>query len=329
MGAARQARRAVLLAPLLALGLWPAVSTAGAAPDRTAATGACAPVQGGAASSGGGPARATVVVDTGAGPVWSACVSFTGTISGIEALDLARSTITDLAPVYESFSGQGRAVCALRGVGASPPGCLGAQAEYWAYFRNGAYARGGASSSKVRDGDTEGWRWGTGAGPRTPTVGTRAVAAPPATTAPPPTAPPPTAPPPTAAPAPTVGPAGGSSGGPAGLGTQASLGAGVTVASDAGATTVPAGGPTTTADAALSTTTVAPTGSSSTSSVSMSEGSSGAAAASGSSATASSKGGVGDRRGPSSRASVIGFGIAVAALALAGLAARRRRRPAT
>ena len=36
-----------------------------------------------------GISRATVVVDTGSGPVWSACISFDGTISGTKALELA------------------------------------------------------------------------------------------------------------------------------------------------------------------------------------------------------------------------------------------------
>ena len=50
---------------------------------RLAATGGCRAVGTTDAPSGGGPNRATVVVDTGSGPVWSACISFSGTISGV------------------------------------------------------------------------------------------------------------------------------------------------------------------------------------------------------------------------------------------------------
>lgn len=279
---------------------------------------------------GGGPSRATVVVDTGSGPVWSACISFSGTISGVQALELAGSTITDLAPVYESYSGEGRAVCALRGVGTAPPGCLGNQANYWAYFRNGAYARGGASASKVRDGDVEGWRWGTGVAPRAATAGTRAVATPPATTSPPPPAPvpSPTVAPPTASPTSAGGPAGGLAGVPAEAGPSTPTGSSETVG---------AGAPD--ASTAASSTTAAPAEPASSgpdgSQGTRSESTTGTAAASpeGSVASGAGTGGEASKAidgpdrpsGPSSRASAIGFGLAIAVVAIAGLVARRRR----
>lgn len=137
--------------------------------------------------------RATVVVDTGSGPVWSACITFDGTISGIEALRLAEATIPGLSPVLEVEAGIGRAVCRLLGVGNDPPNCLTKSVEYWAYFRNGQYSRVGASSAVVRDGDVEGWSFSRGTAPRTATTGTEAVplsdvptttTTPPATTAP-------------------------------------------------------------------------------------------------------------------------------------------------
>ena len=118
-----------------------------------------------------------MVVDPGTGPVWSACISFDGSISGLEALDLAAATIPGLAPVYEPYPGQGRAVCRLIGVGNDPPNCLSKSVEYWAYFRNGSYARGGGGASAVSDGDVEGWSFSRGQAPRPATQGTEAVAA--------------------------------------------------------------------------------------------------------------------------------------------------------
>ena len=149
-----------------------------AAQPAVLATGGCRPVGGGAFTAGGAQ-QATVVVDTGSGPVWSACITFTGTVSGVEALELATRTIPGLDPVYDIYAGQGRAVCRLLGVGNPPPDCLGKSVEYWSYFRNGKYAGGGAGAAAVRDGDVEGWRWGRGTPPRAATAGTEAAVAPP------------------------------------------------------------------------------------------------------------------------------------------------------
>ncbi len=133
-----------------------------------------------------------MVVDTGSGAVWSACISFSGSISGVDALELAKAQIPGLSPVYDIYTGQGRAVCRLRGVGNDPPDCLGKTVEYWGYFRNGRYSSAGAGAVTVRDGDVEGWRWGTsGATPRRATDGYQAAAY----VAPPPTAAPTTRPP--------------------------------------------------------------------------------------------------------------------------------------
>jgi hypothetical protein len=112
--------------------------------------------------------RAAIVVDTGSGIV-SRCVTFTeDSISGITALQRA-----GLAPVVRSFSGNGGAVCGLNGLGCpADSSCLTCQApNYWAYYRadDGAggfsYSPVGAGSAQVTDGDVEGWRWGSGAGP--------------------------------------------------------------------------------------------------------------------------------------------------------------------
>lgn len=114
--------------------------------------------------------RAVVVIDTGAG-VRSAVVTFGGEISGLRALELAGAD-----PVTYGYAGQGLAVCALDGVGHEATGgeCLGTPDDprYWSYWRapTGAsgwsYSRGGAGATVVRDGDVEGWRFGTGQAPR-------------------------------------------------------------------------------------------------------------------------------------------------------------------
>ncbi|MEZ5177104.1 MAG: hypothetical protein R2746_02165 [Acidimicrobiales bacterium] len=162
-------RRPSALAGLI-LGLVAAVAPIGA-PAASAATGGCRAVSG-APAAAGGPQRATVVVDTGSGAVWSACISFRGDVSGIEALELAKAQIPGLAPVYDVYAGEGRAVCRLRGVGTDPPDCLGKSIDYWGYFRNGRYWSTGAGAARVRDGDVEAWRWGSsGAKPRTATDG--------------------------------------------------------------------------------------------------------------------------------------------------------------
>lgn len=162
-----------LAAPFVAAG------PATAAPERVAATGGCRAIGSGDAPSGGGPSRATVVVDIGSGPVWSACISFSGTISGIEALERAQSVITDLDPVYDQYSGLGRAVCKLRSIGSDPPDCLGKSINSWWVSLNGRVTGVGASSLQIHDGDVEGWRYASGgAPPRAATDGTEAAAAP-------------------------------------------------------------------------------------------------------------------------------------------------------
>ena len=168
------------------------IGLAGTAAAPTAAgaepSGGCRAVGGGSIDTAG-THRATVVVDTGTGTVWSACITFDGTISGLEALELAAATIPGLSPVYEPYPGQGRAVCRLIGVGNDPPNCLSKTVEYWSYFRNGEYARGGGSASVVEDGDVDGWSFSRGKAPRPATAGTEAVPRSelpaPATTAPP------------------------------------------------------------------------------------------------------------------------------------------------
>jgi hypothetical protein len=197
----------VLLAALVALVALVGSTWLATTPAAAESTGGCRPI-GGSATSTGGPHRATVVVDPGSGPVWSACISFSGTISGLDALELAAATIPGLDPVYEPYPGQGRAVCRLLGVGNDPPNCLSKSVAYWSYFRNGAYSRGGGGASVVTDGDVEGWAFTTGAAPRAATYGTEAVPASAVPTTAPTTTPPPAPVPPGPAPAEPVPPGG-------------------------------------------------------------------------------------------------------------------------
>ncbi len=118
--------------------------------------------------------RAAVIVDTGT-QVKSVCVRFREeSLTGIEAL--ARANVD---PVLHGFAGKGAAVCALCGVGC-PAGesCLTCNAEgkFWSYSRSLAGSGSlrtsgvGASSTTVRDGDVEGWRYGQGGTPPFATV---------------------------------------------------------------------------------------------------------------------------------------------------------------
>ena len=117
-----------------------------------------------------GAHRAMVVVDTGT-TTYQKVISFDGdSVTGIQALALAGAD-----PVVYSFSGQGGAVCRLFGVGRDAgPNCLGGadgDSRYWAYFRapsgtsSFTYSRAGGGSTQVRDGDVEGWKFGTGTAP--------------------------------------------------------------------------------------------------------------------------------------------------------------------
>jgi hypothetical protein len=323
-------RTLALLGATLVVALGLAAAPVDAAPIA-AATAGCRAVGGGEVA-GPGPARATVVVDTGSGPVWSACVSFSGTISGTKALELAGATIADLDPVYDTYAGEGRAVCRLRGVGTDPPDCLGKSVDYWSFWVNGTYARGGAGSTVVRDGDVHAWRHGTGSAPRAATAGTEAFRGAPATTTT-------TTPRTTTTTRPRTGAASGSGatgsdatgGGPAGTPTTAPAeGAGSTSSTAPGATT--------------STTTAAPDADGSpddeqgepgepeaaavaaaTASASDDGGDESASAAAGSASAAGGGGSSDGGGGGSSLGAIVGFVAVLAGIGGAGLLVRRRR----
>jgi hypothetical protein len=135
-------------------------------------------------SSGVAPAaaavqhHAAVVVDTGTS-VKKVCVAFPeDSISGEEALRRA-DAVERLDPVFsDRYGSKGLAVCSLCGVGCGDPSdCFCDSAHYWAYHRaapgDGSYtfSSRGASTTVVRDGDVEGWKWGKGEPPELTTVG--------------------------------------------------------------------------------------------------------------------------------------------------------------
>jgi hypothetical protein len=294
-----------------------------------AATGGCRAVGGGTVE-GGGPDRATVVVDTGSGPVWSACVSFSGSISGVEALERAASVITDLDPVYDQYTGLGRAVCKLRGVGTAPPDCLGKSVNYWSLSLNGRVTGVGAGGLTIRDGDVEGWRYGTGGTPRAATAGTEAAAAPAVTT----TKPPPVT---TAPPVATTQPglSGGGGGGGGGLVvstapdgsplTPAPTRPGETTTTKAGTTTSTKPGDTTTTAPASASETTEPGASDGGSGRSGGKGAGSETAAAAAAAGSGSTGEGGSSGGGSSLPAAAGF-VAVLALVGGGAVLVRRRR---
>jgi hypothetical protein len=112
------------------------------------------------------PNRAGVVVTFGDGRSETACVEFAEPeISGAELLSRAGF------PVVTAAGSGGAAVCDIGGSGCRDPNdcfceCHGSDCRYWAYYtlEEGAwrYAAIGSSQRKVRDGDVDGWAWGSG-----------------------------------------------------------------------------------------------------------------------------------------------------------------------
>jgi hypothetical protein len=151
-----------------------------------APAGAQSPSQVGATST----SRAVVIVDLGTlgGGVRTSVIELPGSVSGLEALQLAGAE-----PETITYGALGEAVCKLYGAGdAAVPGqCPGG----WVYYRATGGAGGwtqsgqGASSTAVHDGDVEGWRYGGGAPPFRSFCDVAGCAAPPPGTAPPATSP--------------------------------------------------------------------------------------------------------------------------------------------
>lgn len=118
--------------------------------------------------------RVLEIVQTGPepdAPVKTSCVRFTEeSISGAEALRRA-SDVEGWDVQFASYGGMGQAICAICHVGCSSSDCFCDPKKFWAYDRAPAgsstfrQSSVGASSTRLSDGDVEGWRWGEGQPP--------------------------------------------------------------------------------------------------------------------------------------------------------------------
>jgi hypothetical protein len=84
-------------------------------------------------------------------------------VTGIELIELANQ---QHGLQYRLGYG-GNVVCQLAGVGYQSDECLNDGPEFWGYWRGDGsggweWSSGGGNSTVVRDGDVEGWSWGTG-----------------------------------------------------------------------------------------------------------------------------------------------------------------------
>ncbi len=109
---------------------------------------------------------AAVVIDTGQ-EVKKFCLAFPeDEITGAEALRRVDAQVQ-----FANFGTRGQAVCSLCGTGCPSSNCFCDPNRFWAYHRAGpggapyAFSRTGASSTTVRNGDVEGWKWGGGEAP--------------------------------------------------------------------------------------------------------------------------------------------------------------------
>ena len=125
--------------------------------------GAATPVITASAVCAGTGDRAALVVDTGESTI-DYCVSLPDdSVSGLELIELAN----DQHGLQYRFGDGGQAVCMLANVGAEGDDCFGEYPDFWGFWRgdgNGGWtwSRVGAGSTLVRDGDIQGWSWGSG-----------------------------------------------------------------------------------------------------------------------------------------------------------------------
>jgi hypothetical protein len=111
--------------------------------------------------------HAGLVVRHGDGRITYAVVAFSEeSISGIELIKRSGISV-----VTVSFGGLGEGVCSLESEGCPASECRqrvcqgpGGESPYWRYFRQAAPGNWqalalGASATKVRDGDIDGWSW--------------------------------------------------------------------------------------------------------------------------------------------------------------------------
>jgi hypothetical protein len=100
--------------------------------------------------------RVGLVVGFGDGTFVSRCVTFNEKeITGYEALMGSDLEVT----------ASGGAVCRIEETGCPAEECFCALPDYWSYWRltggSWQYSGSGARGTIVRDGDVEGWNWGT------------------------------------------------------------------------------------------------------------------------------------------------------------------------
>ena len=111
----------------------------------------------------GGP-RVGLVVDYGGGKYEARCVGVPQ--SGSSGLDVIVASGID----YAFGSTGNQAVCRLGGVGSPSDDCFAKMPYFWGYWRSTSggdwtWGEKGAGRVVARDGDIEGWAWGTGMGP--------------------------------------------------------------------------------------------------------------------------------------------------------------------
>ncbi len=131
--------------------------------------GLVAPVAHASPACADAPNQTALIIDTGS-TVERRCVAFSeAAISGKDLLDRAA-----VGAVYKEYA-YGAAVCSLLGVGNTADDCLGERSgSHWSYFRAKkaasmfTLASQGVSTTEVKDGDVEGWRWKTGVPPYSP-----------------------------------------------------------------------------------------------------------------------------------------------------------------
>jgi hypothetical protein len=105
--------------------------------------------------------HAALVVSTGK-DVLRYCVTLDQpSVSGLRLIELAHDQYG------LSYRSDGAAVCMLAGVGTSDGDCFGDYPDFWGYWRGDGsggwkWAGSGAATTSVRDGQVEGWSWGSG-----------------------------------------------------------------------------------------------------------------------------------------------------------------------
>jgi hypothetical protein len=173
-GARRQAAAALLgglgavLGMLLLFALLSPAGAAAAAPAVLSSQNSTAPLTGTAAVSAAVTATtantAHVVVQFAAGEISVRPITFSGPISGLEALLRSGLDVTVAATAF------GPAVCAVENVGCPADDCFCDAARFWSYAAGDGdswapYQVGASQSVISATGAVEGWRWGEGDNP--------------------------------------------------------------------------------------------------------------------------------------------------------------------